>query len=222
VDGCRGGWIVVARQPSGAIEAQVYESFATLLSDVPCGPIAIDIPIGLPRCGARTSDLLARQRLGPRRSSVFPAPPRAALTAASHAEACAIRRDIEGKGISAQTWRIFAKIADVDACMTPLLQERVVEAHPELCFTTMNGGAPSRYNKKIEGGRQERLAALVRSLPGCSAVIAAPRPLGCAADDLLDALAVLWTAERFAQRAAERLPATVERDECGLRMEIWY
>ena len=48
------------------------------------------------------------------------------------------------------------------------------------------------------------------------------RPSGCANDDLLDALAVLWTAERYLRNEAQPLPGETERDERGLRMEIWY
>jgi predicted RNase H-like nuclease len=222
VDGCRAGWIGAGRLASGAIEVRVFASAAELFARWPGLPIAIDIPIGLARAGARSSDRLVRSRLGPRRASVFPPPPRGALHARNYAEACELRCRIEGKAVSAQAWGIFAKIAEVDALMTPALQDLVVEAHPELCFTMMNAGAPSNYSKKTPGGRLERLSLLARCLPCADEPIHAPRPRGSAPDDLLDALAVLWTAERYQRTEAVRLPELIERDERGLRMEIWY
>jgi predicted RNase H-like nuclease len=44
----------------------------------------IDIPIGLTASGPRSCDLEARRLLGPRRSSVFPAPAREVLRAWSY------------------------------------------------------------------------------------------------------------------------------------------
>ena len=222
VDGCRAGWIAAGRRAGGAIEIRVFTGFAELLATWAGIPIAIDMPIGLATCGPRASDLLVRSCLGPRRASVFPPPPRAALCARSYTEACELRRQVEGKAVSAQAWGIFAKIAEVDALMTPELQELVIEAHPELCFTMMNGRTPSSFGKKTEGGRQERISLLERHLSGAVAPLSSRRPPGSAADDLLDALAVLWTAERYQRREALRLPEIVERDERGLRMEIWY
>jgi predicted RNase H-like nuclease len=221
-DGCRGGWVVAARLDGGAIDVGVVPSFATILSRVAEAPLAIDIPIGLPEAGPRASDLLARARLGPRRSSVFPAPVRPMLSARTHADACAIGRRIGGKGISIEAWNIVAKVAEVDALMTPALQARVLEAHPELCFTMMNDGVPASFSKKTELGRQERKRLLARRLPAAEPALAAGPLRGAAADDLLDALATLWTAERYRCGGAEALTEAGATDARGLRMEIWF
>jgi predicted RNase H-like nuclease len=222
VDGCRGGWVGAGRLPDGVITVRTFERFASLLTCWPNAVVAIDIPIGLAACGPRASDRLARLRLGPRRASVFPPPPRAALHARTYLEACALRRSIEGKAVSKEAWGIFAKIAEVDAIVAPELQESLIEAHPELCFATMNGGRPLVNGKKTTAGRLERVELLRRCLPGSDANFDAPRPRGCAPDDLLDCLAVLWTAERYRRGEAARLPPVEERDDRGLRMEIWY
>src|SRR5207248_11510271 len=74
VDGCRAGWVVAA--DSGAF---VAASFAEILAER-FDLVLIDIPIGLPD-GPRACDLGARVLLGPRRSSVFPAPSRRLLRA---------------------------------------------------------------------------------------------------------------------------------------------
>ncbi len=41
-------------------------------------------------------------------------------------------------------------------------------------------------------------------------------------NDILDAFAALWTAERILRGQAQTLPDAVVRDEVGLRMEIVY
>ena len=98
VDGCRdpkrstnGAWLVVAFSDQGEVgSAAVVEAFAMVLDKARDGElILVDIPIGL--CDhtrpTRTCDQEARRLIGPRRSSVFPAPSRAALLAADYREA---------------------------------------------------------------------------------------------------------------------------------------
>ena len=81
VDGCKGGWFCAAKDAgTDSIWFGVYDNAKLLLQQQP-EPliIAIDIPIGLPEAGPRMCDIEARKLLGPRRSSVFPAPIRPAL-----------------------------------------------------------------------------------------------------------------------------------------------
>ena len=108
IDGCPAGWYVVRTASSGPITCKVYSRFSDILSETPPGSaIAVDIPIGLTEAGSRQCDRLARKALAPTRScSVFPAPIRAALNAASHAEASAMCRSIDGKGLSIQSYGI--------------------------------------------------------------------------------------------------------------------
>jgi predicted RNase H-like nuclease len=221
-DGCRSGWVLARRLADGALDVQICRSFSEVLARVPTGPLAVDMPVGLPRAGDRAGDRLARALLGPRRSSVFPAPCRAVLRAGSYIDACAISRTTTGKAISREAWNILAKIAEVDAVVTPALQQRIIEAHPELCFTMMQDGAPPVASKKAPSGRREREELLRSRLYGCTPILAAPRPRGAAADDLLDALAVLWTAERYRCGVAQALTDPAAVDERGLRMAIWY
>jgi predicted RNase H-like nuclease len=171
--------------------------------------VAIDIPIGLPERGARACDVQARALLGPRRSSVFPAPLRAIVGCSTWLEAGAKARAIDGRGISRQVFNLLPKIAEVDGAISPARQLQVVEAHPELCFASM-AGAPLAASKRSADGRGAR-EALVRA--------PASRPSGAAPDDVLDALAVLWTARRLACGREDRL-GDGARDARGLRMEI--
>jgi predicted RNase H-like nuclease len=221
-DGCRGGWICAIREGPGPLAMAAYETFADLLTAWPEAVVAVDMPIGLPAAGPRLCDRLARARLGPRRASVFPAPIRPCLPARTHAEATAARRLRDAKGMSIQAWNIVSKIREVDGLMTAGLQDRVFEAHPELAFAAMDGGCPSRYSKKTAEGRAARVQALGRKLMLAPALLAQRRPSGVANDDLLDAMAILWTADRYVAGAAQRLPESPEVDERGLRMEIWF
>jgi len=158
--------------------------------------VLIDIPIGLID-GPRACDLEARKLLGARKSSVFPAPPRRLLRATRYRGQCSV-----------QLWNILYKIREVDAAMSPRLQRRVREAHPECSFALLNDG-PLRFSKKSPGGLAER-RALMEPLFGPM-----PRVPGAAADDVLDAYALLWSAV-----SPHRVLGNGERDDRGLRCEI--
>ena len=195
-----------------------------MLSAFPCAEaIAIDVPIGLPARGGRACDRLARARLGPRRSSVFPPPSRELLTliddCPSYGAANRRCREALGHGIGAQAFNIHEKIRQVDRLMTPALQARVREAHPELCFAAMRD-APCAWPKRTPDGRAERIAALGAACPWLAGGRVGSVPRGAASDDLLDALAAAWTAERIARARAGALPARPELDPRGLRMEM--
>jgi predicted RNase H-like nuclease len=209
VDGCRGGWVVVH---DGA--AFVRPGFADVLATLPGDAVlAVDIPIGLAdrqEPGGRDGDRAARSRLGPKHSSVFSPPPRPVLGVRTLAEA---RR--RGGRLTVQTLNLLPRIEDVDAVITPRLQSRVFEAHPELSFAAMNGGEPVLAPKRTADGARQR-----RALLGRAGVAVPPRPAGAADDDLLDACALAWSARRIAEGIACRVPDEPRRDRRGLRMEL--
>lgn len=250
VDGCRAGWVLAVAAVAerggaegaevdggasgnagrclplrGEIEVSVVPDFASLAAAVRAGTIAaagVDIPIGLTRSGPRHCDVEARRMLGPRRSSVFPAPVRSALAAATYEDACARSRHACGRGISKQLFNILPKIREVDAAMAtaPELQDHVFEMCPELSLAVM-ASAPMAHAKRTREGRDERLAAL-RTVFGDVAALTARPPAGAAPDDVLDAIAGLWSAARFAYGSALCLGADAgERDENGLRMAVF-
>lgn len=225
VDGCPAGWYAVQELAGGAqIEGRVHDRFTSLLQALPAGAcVAVDMPIGLNEAGERACDQAARQRLGPRASSVFTAPLRGVLGAASHAEASARRRAIEGKGMSIQAYNILRKVAEVDAALraSAVWAGRVHETHPELCFLEMNDGVPLAHGKKTAAGRTLRLALLAPHFPGQAERLLDAHPRrDVQADDVLDALACLWTARRLLRAQALTLPALPPLDACGLRMAI--
>lgn len=228
VDGCPGGWLTIRYDPAQAsIAARVLSSFPEILacySEASC--IAIDIPIGLTEDGQpRICDLEARRVLGARRNSVFPAPDRRLLTSGSYTEAAARSRALCGKGISQQAFAILPRIAEVDRLITPDLQNRVVEVHPELCFWALAGRRPMAHRKATPEGFEERRKLLSAALekvpiPCLDEARSYARPAG--PDDVLDAIVAAWTAFRFAQGQSGRLPVNPPRDSKGLRMEMVY
>jgi predicted RNase H-like nuclease len=224
VDGCNGGWIAAARE-RGVIRARRIARLEELFLESPAPEVvAVDIPIGLPESGARACDAEARHLLGPKRgSSVFPAPPRALLAAKTYEEAGRLRERLEGKRISKQTWLIVPKIAEVDAFLRRSSAARAAthEVHPEVSFYYLNGERPVLEPKRKPAGQAERLE-LLRGWCGSAidGALAYRGRLGCGADDVLDAFAALWTAERIAAEKAVTHPENPELDAHGLAMSI--
>jgi predicted RNase H-like nuclease len=202
---------------------EVFSTFAEVLAtDIRL--IVIDVPIGIMTNEPRQVDRAARELLGERACCVFSSPYKAMLAARSHPEACSIRERIDGKRCSRQAFEITAKIAEVDALMGRELQSRVREGHPEITFAIMQGGIPMPQRKKSAAGRAARLAALRPHFPEIDVVASARRPAGVAADDLLDAYAMLWTALRVDTGIARRLPGVSgiddQRDDRGVTAEM--
>jgi predicted RNase H-like nuclease len=225
VDGCVGGWIAAWRRDAReAIGCRRVETLAELfVGSVTPAVVAVDVPIGLLERGARSCDVEARRLLGVRRSSVFPAPIRPMLGARSQAEASQARLQGEGKRVSIQTWGIVPKIREVDRLLRdhPTWRESLHEVHPEVSFFFLNDRRPMSQSKKTAGGQAERVS-LLRNW--CGAAVARAlgerERLGCKTDDLVDALAALWTAERIQRGEAVSIPAAPPLDVYGLRMEI--
>ncbi len=226
IDGCPAGWYVT-RTTGGPITGTVYARFADILAATPpASIIAVDIPVGLTDQGSRQCDVLARRALGPRRgASVFPAPLRCVLTALSHPEASALRRAVEGKGMSLQSFGITAKVQEVDLALDahPDRRDTVYEVHPELCFSQLSGGNPMAFAKKKPAGRSERLRILAEQFGDAPAQLLNQRVRrDVGADDVLDALVALWSAMRIGRRAHTSVPTVPDRDARGRRMAIFY
>ncbi len=207
MDGCRHGWILVVTSADqlGTSLVSVVSDIKEALALLDAGllvAVAVDIPIGLPRSRPRTCDVEARRVLGPRRNSVFPAPPRLAVGSATYEEACAASRTARGKAMSKQTFAILPKIQAVDRLMTPDRQDKLVEVHPEVSFTLL-AGRPMAHHKATAEGREERLTALRSAFPDIDAHASTWLP-GSRPDDLLDAFVAAWSARRFHLGSCQR------------------
>jgi predicted RNase H-like nuclease len=225
VDGCCAGWITAeATQRSVHVVCRRINTLDDLFSrESKPKIVAIDVPIGLPEAGARECDLEARRLLGPRRNSVFTAPIRPMLLSSSQEEASKVRSRVEGKRVSIQAFAIIPKIREVDQMLCKHASWRAVvrEVHPEVSFFYMNGRMPMRFSKKKALGREERIT-LLRSWCGNSIdeSLATYRHLRCKTDDIIDAFAALWSAQRFYHRESVSLPSHPPFDRYGLKMEI--
>ena len=218
IDGCRHGW-VAAIKDGAAIETRLVSSDEDLIAlFAQCLVVAIDIPIGLAGRGARACDVHARRFLGKRGSSVFPAPLRPLIHHRDYVEANRASHELHGLGISKQGFAIYPKVAQIDRVLQRHheLRGRVYEVHPEVSFTMWNGGAAPEASKHTRAGLEIRRRLAAEHF----AEIPEP-PRGAREDDLLDALAALWTAERIALGKAQEL-GDAHADVTGLPMRIVY
>ena len=230
MDGCLYGWVVVL------LDCQTRSSSLLLVPSFPealqitanAAIVAVDIPIELmeeARPGGRDCDILARRLLGDSRaSSIFSPPVRKAFQGTSYEEALRINRSSSshGIGLSRQCFGIFRKFSEVDQVITQKLQTRVIEVHPEVCFYEMNNGRPLQHGKKSKAGLEERKSLLINARVALDdGWLKKYQKSQVASDDILDACAACWTAERCLQGQAICIPVVPPTDSKGLRMEMW-
>jgi predicted RNase H-like nuclease len=225
IDGCRAGWVIASRD-----DQEISLTIIPQLRDLndllhPNASVMIDMPIGLTDGpSVRDCDALARQKLRPHRSSsVFGVPARQVTRCTDYSQANALSRELSGKGISKQAFHLFPKIRELDDWLLSRERKgRWSECHPEVAFASLNSGQALRESKKTKAGsqaRQKLLAELGEFQPAVERALTAYRRKDVLADDLLDALVCLLTAER---KPNDRwhLPEDAPADERGLTMEI--
>ncbi len=207
VDGTRGGWVAIVLDGGRFAEARLLQPIETALGDeLPeARVIGIDAPIGFGP--GRAADRAARAFLAPDwASSVFATPSAAALR----------RPFAAGLGVSAQAHALGRRILHVTELARS--DERLREVHPEVSFRAMNGGESLGHRKRSAGGALERLRLLAaQGIELGDLGEAAGAPL----DDVLDAAAAAWSADRIARGVARSLPDPPERSR-GREVAIWY
>jgi predicted RNase H-like nuclease len=229
VDGCRHGWLSVALLEDGswtfAVDPSAEELWERWRN---ANLILLDIPIGLVDAGdERPCDRTARKIIGPRRSSVFPAPSRAALHEQTYTAGSAANHAATGRKLTQQSWAIVSKIREVDnlLCSNTEARRSIREVHPEVLFWALNDGKTLSYSKKRSAGVRERLGILEKHFPAARSVNdeilrAFPRRQ-VAADDILDALAAAVTGYR-SRGDVQNLPGQRIEDSAGLPMEMVF
>lgn len=229
VDACKGGWIVAksaawpCREAPALAVCPDFRAVLALTAD--CRRVAVDIPIGLPSGRhLRACDVEAKKLLSGRNASaLFYAPPRETLSAETPQEFQRLHRKLRGTGAGLPVWGFLPKVKEANATMTPALQKRVIEFHPELTWFRVAGG--NLESKHTAEGLAERKKLLRKLVPELERVLRWKDFLGRAAahDDLLDALTGIGVAKASLQNSPNHLPAQkIETDKGGLRMEIWY
>jgi predicted RNase H-like nuclease len=204
IDGTKGAWVAIVLE-DGAFDRDfllkpIETWFETLGS---ASVLAIDVPIGF---GPRAADGAARRYLRGASSTVFSTPSRDVLAAPFQA----------GLGVSAQAHALGPRILHVTKLAAD--DSRIHEVHPEVSFRAMNDGSPLRYRKKSAGGVLERIALLrERGIELTSLRETASAPL----DDVLDAAAAAWSAQRIALGQAKTLPDPPETLG-SQQICIWY
>lgn len=168
IDACRRGWCGVGRIDGNIISCCFKNLTVVTKTCKNLNRILIDIPIGLSsRNFSRTVDAKARKLLNTRKSSIFSPPSREALYTESYKEALQINRQIEGKGISIQAYNIAEKIKEVDEWIDRnTLDIEIFEAHPELCFKSLNQNKDLKFSKHDKAGLEERKSILFNISPG--------------------------------------------------------
>jgi predicted RNase H-like nuclease len=202
IDGCKEAWISVSMETDSR---HLFWNKHYLLSDLltqmeTVKIVGIDIPIGLPEKGPRACDIKARRLLEKRGSSVFPAPVQAVLGAKDYKNACDVRFGIEGKKMSQQAWAIVPKVGEIDLLLRqrPEYRHVLYEVHPEVSFYFMGNNKPNRYSKKKRLGMDERIEKLFPFFQISGDYVRAIRhEYRTSEDDIVDALAALWSAERI-------------------------
>lgn len=236
VDGCKAGWFAAIASVTKKSETDISygfdlenvfiaRTFAEVLSKTSdCKLVCVDIPIGLsdgdkPReCDSQARELLR----GRRASSVFPTPIRPCFSAVDYETASKISFEHTGKKLNKQTFALIKKIREVDDLMTPELQNRVREIHPEVLFWAINCRKPIELNKKTIPGQALRHSLLQRIFTDIDSVLVRAPISGYAMDDALDAIVAAWSAGHAVIGKAKTLPEKPPLDNKVLKMEILY
>jgi predicted RNase H-like nuclease len=228
IDGVRGGWVAVELADGKFASLAFERQLADLARRYPTAAVlAADIPIGLPGDvtgdgGRREADAAAREYLGPNAGRVFATPSRRHLEALREGSTYSTARPqwvSAGLGaVSAQSFQLGTKILEADALRET--EPRLREIHPEVSFQAMNDGQHLRFAKKTWNGFVERWALLeaVDLLVPIGTAELGPS----AVDDVLDAAAAAWSAERIRQRLGKSLPAVPPLARNGQPLAIWY
>jgi predicted RNase H-like nuclease len=160
VDWARGCWVVATIDDTGAVEIGTEPTILNVWDQhESANPILVDIPIGLPETAPRACDTAAREFLGARRSSVFPAPCRAAVGARNYEDA----REANGGTLGSQSWGLVPRIREVDVFLEthPTAEAAFYESHPEVCYAQFARRSDvSLGSKRDEQGIEARLQLL--------------------------------------------------------------
>jgi predicted RNase H-like nuclease len=222
IDGCKSGWFSVWQNPDDSIQSSIFSTLNHLkdfFNDEAHLIIGIDMPVVLSDFIPREADQLARKLLSKKASSVFTAPTPEMLEQPNYERASYVSKRLFGKSMSLQSWYLFPKIKDVQTIIHDA-HISLYEIHPELSFRAMNHEEVILESKKSKEGFEIRNALLRRHFESFN--FESIRNLYPRKDvmdnDILDAMAVLWSARRIKANEASFLPKIPEKPN----MQIVY
>jgi len=222
IDGCKSGWFSVWENQDGNIKSSIFTNLNELKNFFKNESrliLGIDMPVVLSEVIPRQADQLARKLLSKKASSVFTAPTPEMLNQPNYEKASLVSKRLFGKSMSLQSWYLFPKIKDVQT-MIHHEDMQIYEIHPELSFRAMNNEQVILESKKTQEGFALRNALL--SMHFKNFIFEDIRNQHARKDvmdnDILDALAVLWSAKRIQSNQASYLPQAPEKPN----MQIVY
>jgi len=218
IDVWRKRWVAVMLCDGRYQEALVEPVLGKLLEVLSAmAVIGIDMPLGLTRgTMCREADAEARRFVGPRGSSVFPTYPREVYEAPNYSAAREECLKLTDRSISQQAYALKERLLELDEVDTR--QSDVREVHPEVSFRAM-ADRPLCWAKTSWNGLHERKRLLLDHGVEIPTEIAKVGNAG--AEDLLDAAAAAWSADRIANETAISLP-TPPQAANGRQIAIWY
>jgi predicted RNase H-like nuclease len=218
IDRWRGGWIIATYDGETVTLSAAADASDARSQTTGCTVVAVDMPMALPTTGQRVAEQELRGALGSSARSVFTSPTRAAIAAETQNEATAINRAHDGPGISAQAWGLAGSIRELRSAIgSHPAASTWCETHPETAFALLNGGPPlaSKRSAQGVGNRLRLLRSFVHDLDDVLCTAPAKVPV----DDVLDAIAALWSAGRIAD-GTHRVFGPTGRDDQGFEQSI--
>lgn len=229
IDGCKGKWIAVSLTEDG-FKVEKHTTISDICRQYSnADTMIIDIPIGLPEGKDDIRpDRFVKKELGKKGSSIFEVPCRGAVYAEGKDDARLKNINVLGKSLSEQSLGITKAIRQVDQFLqeNPIWKNRLLESHPELCFSKLNNNQPVLENKATTEGQQKRLDILRRYYPDADQVIQkylTEIPSRKKIDDVIDALCLAVTGKISLENdGLKTIPENPHKDKNGLLMKMVY
>ena len=228
IDGCKGKWVAVYITEN-SFEVEKFKTISDICSTYPnSSSYIIDMPIGLVESKNQLRpDRLVKKELGKKGSSIFEVPCRQAVYAEDKNEARRRNIEILGKSLSEQTLGISKAIKQVDEFLqnSPQWKNRLLESHPEFCFSKLNNNQPVLENKASPEGQQKRIEILRKYYSATDQVIDKflnDVPYRKKIDDVVDALCLAMMGKMILEKGIKTIPENPMVDSRGIIMQMVY
>jgi predicted RNase H-like nuclease len=211
-------WLAVVLRDGRYEDALVEASLDKLVGELTeMAAIGVDMPLGLSTgIVRREADNLARAFVGPRGNTVFPTYPREVYEAADYDAARETCVKLTKGSISRQAYALGERILELEGMVER--HRDIREVHPEVSFRAMADRHLS-WAKTSWNGLHERTELLLEQGVEMPTEITQIGNVG--AEDVLDAAAAAWSADRIANRTAKSFPDPPQAAN-GRQIAIWY